>query len=189
MIKVNTKGFYSLNKLIFIPIVFLLLQSCFSVKPGVKKSGKKLYETFYIGEEGMQYFIKPILLSNKEDDEELKIDFTFRYKDIIRDSAIVNFSVYSNVKPKTLDSLRLKSTSSNILNTDIEILYKDKKKDVYVYRYSTKIELKKVINLFEFTTWELNLYFTDDQKHFISGKKSSKNISILNEVVFDLIKE
>src|SRR5690606_7037547 len=82
-------------------MLLLLLSSCFSVKPGTSRSARNLYQNFFIGEEGSQYFIKPIAFENDEK-EKLQLDITFRYKDEVKDSATVNFSIVTKELNKTI---------------------------------------------------------------------------------------
>ena len=84
-----------LGVIIFVSVA---LSSCFSVKPTSQKSSKKLVETFYVGIEGTQYFIKPLTYQVEDSKEELEIDCIFRYKTKLSDSdsASINFSTYTN---------------------------------------------------------------------------------------------
>ena len=38
----------------------IFLYGCLGVKNSTKNSGKNLFETFFVGNEGIQYFIKPL---------------------------------------------------------------------------------------------------------------------------------
>jgi hypothetical protein len=86
-------------------IIPLIMQNCISVLPTSLKTGKNYFETFYAGEEGTQYFIKPILFANENSSEEFIFDLTFRYKNEVLDSVILNISINSSKMYKNNDSL------------------------------------------------------------------------------------
>ena len=71
-----------MRRLIFCGIIILMSLSACS---GLKQSGSNLYTSFYVGEKGTQYFIKPLYFSNKES-EKLNTDFTFRFQNTINKS-------------------------------------------------------------------------------------------------------
>ncbi|MCC6726639.1 MAG: hypothetical protein IT258_19210, partial [Saprospiraceae bacterium] len=104
--------FFPLNFRLLL-LLFIPLLSCFSLKPGGVKSGKRLFETFYVGTDGTQYFIKPLEFT-ADNKEVLKLDVTFRQKDISEDSATVNISFYGAENFKTADSLVIKNTTETL---------------------------------------------------------------------------
>src|SRR5690554_5427078 len=75
---------------ILVLTVLASIPSCYSIKPGATQSGGKLYESFYLGEEGRQYFIKPLKFSGS-DGRYIMIDFTFRRGGGSSPPAIANF--------------------------------------------------------------------------------------------------
>jgi hypothetical protein len=164
-----------------------LLFSCGGMKPGGGKSGKSLYETFYVGEEGIQYFIKP--LAFKDDDSELLLDITFRHKDRVQDSATLNFSIRGSELIKQIDTLILSNSqlSSSITASNIEYLFAERTKRGYTSRFSTKLDLIHLEKLFENSDWTLN---TDSKeilrKRYISTSSTKKNIEKLNQNIFFL---
>ncbi|MFA0964467.1 hypothetical protein AB9P05_21855 [Roseivirga sp. BDSF3-8] len=155
-----------------------------SVRPASAKSGKKYFETFYVGAEGTQYFIKPLSLDSDESGEELLVDVTFRYKDEVRDSAIVNFSVIGREIYKAIESLRIMNDGVSISDTHPELIFNERKNDEFVSRFATKLPLGKVKELFENDEWQFQLYTDKGTITFEPTGKASKAINVLNEKVF-----
>ena len=166
---------------------FVLLSSCLSIKPQATKSGKKLYETFFVGEEGTQYFIKPLSFESDEANSTLVIDFTFRYKDQVKDSAIVNLSILNSKLIKRVEKLVLKSAQTQINCNDITLLFNEANKDIFTNRMSTKIALSELRSFFSSSDWKINVAQNEGTAVYQGGKKTSKALKILNDQVFVLM--
>ena len=87
-------------------LIALFIIGCIGVKPGSEPGGKKLFETFYAGEQGSQYFIKPLVLKNATK-EKLTIDFSFRYKTEVKDSAIVYVFCFDYTRSLCIQKLKV----------------------------------------------------------------------------------
>lgn len=131
--------------------------SCNPMKSSVKKGSAKLFETFYLGEKGTQYFIKPISFKDTNK-EKISMDFTFIYNEKIHatDSATINFSVYP--KKRNGDTLILRINNKEKKSGKVKKLFQDAKQ----IRFSTKVSLI-------------------DLKTFLGS--NSKSISFTNEYV------
>jgi len=171
--------------------LFLILSffsiGCFSLKPSSTKSGKKLFETFFVGEHGTQYFIKPLLLLNEDTNEKLLIDITFRFKDKIKDSAIVNFSIESKSIYKHIDSLEFLNSDVKFKNKNVKLLFNEKKKKEFISRFTTKLSLMEIKILFEKEDWNLVLNDSSNELKFTPSKKTKKSITILRDNLFVLM--
>jgi hypothetical protein len=164
----------------------LILQSC---APLVFSSSNNYYnknvETFFVGEDGTQFFIKPILFKNKISKTEFKIDFTFRYKDQVKDSVITNFSLISNITLKKINSLTIHSKSNSITGENIKLLYNDKiKNNLFVSRFSIKLPLSEIIGLFKSAEWDILIKTEDLKLTFESKNKSFKIINTIYDHLF-----
>ncbi len=170
--------------LIFV-FAILLLQSCLGIKPGSIKSGKKLFETFYVGDEGTQYFIKPLyLIAN--DKSEMYIDFTFRYKNEVKDSAIVTFSIVDKIMYKNIESINAKNATLKFIINKPYLLFVEKSGKDFKSRYSFKISLKELLSFYSNENWIIEIENTGIKKEFYTSKKTKKKILKLNEIVFSL---
>ncbi|MBU3713981.1 MAG: hypothetical protein FGM46_03440 [Ferruginibacter sp.] len=175
------------TKLSFVVLLSIFFYSCLSVKPSTTKSGKKYFETFYVGAEGTQYFIKPLLFKNAISNENLLVDITFRYKNEIRDSAIINLSIQSLNIYKQIDSFRLSNKMTNIKNDKVELLFNEKTRNGFLSRFTTKIPLDNTKSLFNSDDWHFVLYHKGQSIEYKTENKTVKTINILRNKVFVLM--
>jgi hypothetical protein len=169
----------------FFLLLTILLNSCMSLNPITAQSGaNSLYETFFVGESGTQYFIKPIELNNHETSGIIKIDFTFRYKNIIKDSVNVNFSLFEYNIFKTVDSLSISNPNNNILTKNIALMYNEKQKRKVISRFSTIFSLQEVIEIFKNNNWKISVYSNNLEQHFNSSNKTKKSLDKINQNIF-----
>lgn len=164
-------------------LFLLILDGCSPIKTNATKSGKNYFETFYVGTDGTQYFIKPLLF---EDDHKgkLLVDIAFRYKDEIKDSATINFSIKSPEMYKTIGSLVISNNTKRIKSDDVELLFNEKSKKNFVSRFTTKIPLSELDQLFENNEWSLELGYQDQNIEYKPRKKTKKVIETLKSKLF-----
>lgn len=140
------------KRVIFIILCCTLpvLQGCFSVRPSATRSAGSAYESFFVGAEGMQYFIKPVVFKANNSGNEMHIDFTFRYKDAImeEDSVIVNFSIFSNEIVNDLQLLSFHSAEPKTPASSAERLFAEKRKNQFVSRFTARLSLSDMIMVF-----------------------------------------
>lgn len=137
------------KRIIFIILgcTLIVLQACFSVKPAATGSAGSAYESFFVGEEGVQYFIKPLVFKASKSNNEIHTDFTFRYKDSIRqdDSVTVNYSIYSSEIVNDLSYLAFNSGDKKISTTQTKRLFAEKRNKQFVSRFTSRIALSDMI--------------------------------------------
>lgn len=179
----NTSHF----KLVSFILLLLMFSGCLSIKPSTTKSGKNNFETFYVGEEGTQYFIKPVLFKDEKSNEDLILDITFRYRNEIKDSAIVNFSIKSSIIYKTLDSLKLSNKDIEIKSDKVELLFNEKNKTGFTSRYSTKFSLKEIKEMFNNDAWEITIYNQNKITRYEPKRKTISAINAVRDKVFVLM--
>ncbi len=177
----------SIFKFVSFILLFLMFSGCLSIKPSTTKSGKKYFETFYVGEEGTQYFIKPILFKDEKSNEDLILDITFRYRNEIKDSAIVNFSIKNSIIYKTIDSLKLSNKDITIKSDKVELLFNEKNKTGFTSRYSTKFSLNEIKEMFTNNAWEVNICNQNKITTFKPHRKTFKIINTVRDKVFVLM--
>ncbi len=168
-------------------LISLMLFGCFSVKPSTTKSGKNYFETFYVGEAGTQYFINPIYFNNDALNEGILFDITFRHKNEIKDTATVNFSITSSSIYKTIDSIKISNKDFEIKNDKLVLLFNEKNKTGFTSRYTTKISLKQIKEIFDNGTWEIIVYSQNKSINFIPDIKTVKRINTIKDRVFILM--
>lgn len=172
-----------IHKFIFFITITLLGSGCMMIRPGAVKSGKNLYESYFMGNTGVQYFIKPIHLKEKSNII-FETDFTFKYAQKIDDSAVMNFSIQheENIYKK-IDTLFLTNRSLIIKINNSKLLFNEKQNKYYVSRFSAKITQKDLRLFFADAKWKITL----NQFNFIPSGKTIKNINKLNNYVFKLL--
>ncbi len=167
------------HKAIIFSFFAVLLISCHSIKPkGANRSGKKLFENFYLGEKGTQYFIKPLEFEN--DSEVLFIDFTVREKEKM---VSLNFSIVavSLIKEITLFSIQNSSVKANLVN--YKKLYSERKKELFESRFSAEVSIEELKELFNEANWEINV---NQFAPFKASKPTQKSIIQLKDHIFSL---
>lgn len=152
---------------------------------GAQKSAKTLYEEFFVGEEGTQYFIKPLVFIS-DNSESIELDITFRYKNEIKDSAIINFSLYREDALKNIDSIKILNSKSLVLFENVSLLFISKEKDQIKYRFTTSCLFKDIYTFFSNPQWEINVFFNGQKSTYIPPKKTVKKINSLNNNIFVL---
>jgi hypothetical protein len=165
----------------------VLFSGCLSVKPSSVKSGKIYFETFYVGGEGTQYFIKPLLFSAEKPSDELIVDLTFRYRNEIKDSVLVNFSVKSLGIYKTIDSLKISNDNAEAITKKVELLFNEKNKLGYTSRFTSQLSLQETKELFNHSNWNFTLSHQGQSMNFTPNKKTHKAIATVREKVFILM--
>ena len=176
---------HSLKSIAIFCSLLFILSSCFSVKPGTSNSGRNSYETFFVGDEGTQYFIKPLTFENAEN-EKLLIDITFRYKDEIKDSATVNFSLITKELEKSISSFSIGNSQNQISTDKIKHLFSERADGLFKSRFSTTFSLAEIKALFQSNSWDVNVDTGTNKYLFAAAKSTKKTIQALNDEVFVL---
>lgn len=183
----NPRTFISVNTVSALFSVFMLCIGCSSIKPAATKSGKHYFETFYVGADGNQYFIKPLSFKSRVTQEALFVDITFRYKDEVKDSARVNFSVKSPILYKTIDSVEIATTAAHVATSEGALLYNEKSDEAFISRFTTKIPLSEIKEMFDRDDWTFTVYHPTKTVTYKADKKTVKAIATLRQKVFMLM--
>lgn len=176
-----------LTRLFYFLLLTVILTSCFSVRPAAVKTNKKLFETFFLGDQGTQYFIKPLSFKDNSNNY-LEMDITFRYLNKIQDSATINFSIYNKALIQAIDSLSIGNHSYSVTTKEIKYLFSERSKNFYKTRFSTKISLLDLKHLFSYSDWKIS-HYAAQEFNYNTPSSVSKKIDRLTFDVFDLIKD
>lgn len=164
----------------------VILSSCASYKPQTTKAKAKLYETFFVGKEGTQYFIKPLNFENNEK-ENILFDFTFRCRKEIKGDAITNFTFVGNKNIKQVDSLKISTPKESLTIRDINYLFSKKDKTEFSCRFSYNQKLTETVKLFQSDDWQVILFNENESIKFTSQKSTQKKIKILRNEIFSML--
>ena len=165
----------------------LVLQACFSVKPAATGSAGSTYESFFVGEEGLQYFIKPLVFKASKSNKELHADFTFRYKDSVQqeDTVTVNYSIYSSEIINNLSYLAFFSGGKKISTTQTERLFAEKRNKQFVSRFTSRIALSDMIVALRNDEVVFYTHHTNDIMHeYKPTRKTRRTLKRLDNNLF-----
>lgn len=184
----NSIPYFKNSVLLILSVALVMgLNSCTSMKPGAVKGGKNLFETFYVGEGGTQYFIKPLDFIADNSEDLMSIDFTFRYLNEVRDSALVNFSIEGQTVLKKIDLIRFTNSSVKIQSASPTLLFNERRKKSFVSRFFLKIPLEEIKQLYSSDDWSIITETESTQTIFTPVKKTRKAIPTLNDNIFILM--
>lgn len=172
---------------LFILLIVPALTGCFSVKTSSSKSNPAVYQTFYVGDAGMQYFIKPLTFEEENGhNERLHVDFTFRYKTEIKDSATINFSIESSAILKSANRIVIKGVDYETVSSKAVLVFNEKRKDIFVSRFTAKVNLKELALTLNSTDPTKILATADTGHIYLPTKKTKRHLLYLKDNVFVL---
>ena len=161
----------------------ITLNSCLGVRPAASAGSKKYFESYYAGDEGNQYFIKPLVLVS-----EYK-DISFRSKESLQGTAQVNFSVYMPEAIHSLKSVYLYVNNTSFELSDIKLLFVEKEKNGFQSRFSTTIPAEKLKSIFNISDWQLVIIKEKGKTYkFDTASSSKKRIEAINTNLFTIFK-
>ncbi len=175
-------------KLSFLLIVTVFLSGCFGIKPEKSGASGKLYETFFVGDEGTQYFIKAIKFSSNLNSDQTWTDITFRYKNELKDSATINFSFLNKKLLKSIDSISIQNNDKYTSSTNFKLLFAEKVKNYYKSRFTVKFKLSDLGSLFNNYDWVIKAYSKNESFNYYATKKTKKQLSKINDEIIILFK-
>ena len=181
---INAKYLPSLTKVFFIGAI-VLFSGCLGVKNSTGNSAKNLFETFYVGNDGTQYFIKPLNF-NDDNKNQLKLDVTFRYKDRVKDSALVNISFINDELFRNVDSLKLSNDSVSVVFNNFKYLFAERIQKKFNSRFSTKSSLVEMTKLFDKNNWNIIVYRQNKYDKYYSPNETKNRINKLKYGIFML---
>jgi len=164
-------------------ILFLLL--CF-IGCGINSSNSKLFESFFVGESGIQYFIKPLEFRG-ENKTKLLMDITIIMKNVNENKATVNFSLIGNKVITIIDSMSITQSNQKMFLQNIEPLFFEKQKNHFVARYTSKANTEKIIYYFKRNNWNIHIYSDNEKYGYVSSEKTAKKIKYINKNLFSII--
>lgn len=165
------------------------LNSCLGVKPATSGGGKKYFESYYAGDEGNQYFIKPLVLVSEYKEAKATLDISFRSKESLQGTAQVNFSVYMPEAVHSLKDAYLYVNDTSFELSDIKLLFVEKEKNGFQSRFSTTVPAEKLRSIFNTSDWQLVIIKEKGKTYkFDTASLSKKRIEAINTNLFTIFK-
>mgnify|MGYP006924391956 CR=1 FL=1 len=169
----------SVGRLYFLHFA-IVLTSCAGTKgSGAKNNSMSLYESFFINDSTMQYFIGGLKF---KEEAKISVDFTLRVVNDRPKPVVMNFTILSEV-PLEQTKLQMRVSDQQWSVFDMSIMYREKQKKLYKYRYSSLVEFEK-INLF-FKAKERS--FVLNEKVLTPKKKVVKQMELLGKDLFGFV--
>ena len=163
----------------------ILVTLCVFICTGLGAGGSaRFYSAFFVGEEGMQYFIKPLIFKSQQKGEEALPDFTFRYKNEIKDSAIVNISIEGPELYKEIDGIAFSNGDEQYELSEVKLLYNSGSKSGYVSRFTAECSLEELHKIFMHDCFTITIYSSKKVRVFIPSGKAKKATSMIMKEVF-----
>lgn len=163
--------------------------SCLGVKPATSGGGKKYFESYYVGDEGNQYFIKPLALVSEYEEAKATLDISFRSKESLQGTAQMNFSVYMPEAIHSLKSVYLYVNNTSFELSDVKLLFVEREKNSFQSRFSTTIPAEKLKSIFNTSDWQLVIIKEKGKTYkFDTASSSKKRIEAINTNLFTIFK-
>ncbi|MGQ1946377.1 hypothetical protein ACT3CD_04655 [Geofilum sp. OHC36d9] len=172
------------NIFLLISVFCLLITSCQNLYSTSKRQSK-FYKTFFAGDEGIRYFIKPITLQNKK--ESIDIDITFTSNTVLKDSATINYSLQTNQLINKLQKIFISNGTDTLYICNNHLLFLDRNKHNFTSRFSGRMPAEDLKKLFANNKWTATIISENQIKHFDSKKRAGKTIDFLNNYIFILL--
>ena len=104
-------------------------------------TGGRLFRSFYLGPEGVQFFIRPLKLSSRFPKSRMLADWTFRVGRLAKkdDLSRMNFTIKDVFFFKTPDSLVLLAGGKSYVVRDLEVLFTERSRRFYRVRLAATI--------------------------------------------------
>jgi len=170
----------------FILIIYIFFSnSCINIKFSDKKTGKDLYEEFFIDKGVTQYFIKPIKF--KSDEFSYIVDFTFRDTATAKSYIIANFSIYSNEKTEVYDSIGFYADNVVCKFINPVKLYIDADKNLYIRRFTAYLKYDEMKKLFSSENMRIFISSNNKLNELLPTKSTKKHISLINDNLLEFI--
>ena len=173
------------RNLVVIVFVSSLLNACslFNSNGDIKK----LTETFFVGEAGTQYFIKPLEFESENGDE-MYMDATFRYKDEFKDSAVVNFTIITEILIKKLNSVIISNDKMKYKTVDFDLLFAEKYEDDFRSRFSIKVPMTEFNKLIMNQNWMFTIDYSNGNLVYYSTSNTNTALEVINDDLFYLLR-
>jgi len=170
---------------IIVILISTFFSSCINVKYSDKKTGKNLYEEFYIDRGINQYFIKPL----KFDYESYTFlaDFTFRDSTSADGYITCNFSICIDSITVVYDSIGFFTEKCSYKFINPVKMYIDTDKNLYIRRYTSYLKYSEMLEFFNSGNLSIYVSSKSSLKKFLPAKKTIKNINLLNNTLFKLV--
>ncbi len=165
-------------------LVIASVTAC-TIKPGRTGKANKVYETFYLGDKGTQYFIKPLAFSSTGN-EELSMDITFRSTGQLTDTAAINVSIFSAEQIKDIKTITFTAADVEERIMQSKLLFVQPKKDLFESRFTIPMPSTVLENYVASTDHKIDILTPSTNLTFTPDKRTLKQFNALTVLLFSL---
>lgn len=163
-----------MNRSILLLIFAIIFVGC--------SSNREHFETFFIGNNQSQYFIKPIEMESKSSD--FSIDFTIRQVNEDELDITSNFTIISDYPISKIDSVIL---NNKYQIYEIDKLYLESIGDQFKLRSSMKVEYDFIIEFFTQEMIDLSVYSNEHMFNYKIETSSDKEIKSIEQKLLPIL--
>ncbi len=178
------RPFFRLTGLI---LLLWMAQACLGPRPASSPGGGSTYVSYFAGEEGTQYFIKPLEFKNS-DGTKATVDVTFRSRDTLAPSAeaTVNISIFQpdDKPPRVPAKAWLQHESRRVMLRNPKRLLVSPQKRTVNNRFTSTCNARELKALFEAATFQLYMGEVESSEGFVPTRKTKKKIAQTQAGVF-----
>jgi hypothetical protein len=175
-----------LNTSVVVLSFITVLTSCLAIRPGAVKAGKNLYIT-YLAEKNTIYFIKPLDLFQQKGKGSTAVDLTFKYSNIIDDTASLKISIYDQEVLKQIDSICFEGQNAKTTSHAARHMFSDRANKQYISRFEIFVPLIVTKTLFDAQEWKITVFTNGLARVYISNRRTNNNIKRLKKSVFNVL--
>ncbi|MGY6561701.1 MAG: hypothetical protein ACXITV_06310 [Luteibaculaceae bacterium] len=146
------------------------------------QSSSKHFETFFMGEENIKYFIKPLDFKHKRSKINLDIAFTYG-KNTLQDSTTCNYSIVTPQIQVEEKFITLQNTKNAFATKSASLLFKERSGKQVKHRVTSKLENDAVVQLFN----DFNISVVHQGVVYQPTRKTRKRINRLQRDLFSLL--
>lgn len=162
-------------------LIILTFLSCSKVKPGASAKSGGLYESFYLGPDQNQYFIKP--LEFEYDDYELHADFTFKKLKDSLSPITLNFTITSDIVIKDIQYYEIAGERVNKLQK----LFLEQNRNDFEIRFTSELSFNSFSKFMKMQDPIILIESDYLSNNFTATNSTKKKMGKLNEGLIQLM--
>lgn len=167
--------------ILLLSLVLITITSCSLKKISNTISSTRVYENFYIGDSGNQWYIYPLKFSNKT--THFLVDYTV--KDNAKDTVVVKYSIITKQQLGKPKSIVFNLANNEKYNLDLgKKIFVETQGDILHLRYASTMTYPDFLNFFN-TIKSISIDGLDEP--VVPTKATKKKIAEVNRQVITII--
>jgi hypothetical protein len=156
-------------------VLSILMHTVFVLPVAAQEFSSKYMATFFVGDSGTQYFIKPLRFDGQQYHGYLTIDFTFRHLSSNEVPVVAKFSFIKPQAVQDLDSLVIKTPKANLVLRNPATLFVSPYKIQKVHsRYTSTVLLPELLKVTGDDWWIIDAWSKGEYIRYVSSNRAKK---------------